>query len=234
MRILLLLLLVLTFVSVGQGQNAAGVDEGSLVIVLGFKWSKSHQAVGKQDPANTAPAAAMIPENKVFQRSARAQAPVGVRDPNADTIDGRSAAMEKNVQDARSPKPKDVNGFAYQVKLRNASTRVIEIVFWEYQFKELTSPTNVVRRQFLCAVNIKPAKEKELQAFSVFGPSDVINVESLTNKAGNVFDEKVVINRVEFADGAILQRREWNVAEVKSSIERAIKMPWRAEMCRGL
>lgn len=234
MRILLLLLLVLTFVSPGQGQNAAGVDEGSLVVVLGFKWSRSHQPVGKQDPANTAPAAAMIPENKVFQRSARAQAPVGVRDPNADTIDGRSAAMEKNVQDARSPKVKDVNGFAYQVKLRNASTRVIEIVFWEYQFKELASPTNVVRRQFLCAVNIKPAKEKELQAFSVFGPSDVINVESLTNKAGNLFDEKVVINRVEFADGAILQRKEWNVAEVKSGIERAIRTPWGAEMCRGL
>jgi hypothetical protein len=231
---LLLLLLVFAFVSPGQAQNAAGANEDSLVVVVEFKWSKSHRTAGKQDPANTAPAAAMIPENKVFQRSARAQAPIGVRDPNADTIDGRSAAMEKNVQDARSPRAKDVNGFAYQVKLRNASTRVIEIVFWEYQFKELASPTNVARRQFLCAVNIKPAKDKELQAFSVSGPSEVINVESLANKAGNLFEEKVVINRVEFADGAILQRKDWNFAEVKSGIERAIKTPWGAEMCRSL
>lgn len=234
MRTLLLLLILLTFVSPGQSQNAAGSNEDSLVVVLGFKWSKSSQLVSKQDAATTAPAAAMIPENKVLQRSARASAPVGVRDPNVDTIDGRSAALEKSVQEARTPKSKNVNGFAYQAKVRNASTRVIEVVYWEYQFKELANPTNVVRRQFLCAANIKPAKEKELQAFSMSGPSDVINVESLANKDGNLFEEKVVINRVEFADGAILQRKEWNFNEVKLGIERAIRTPWGTEMCRGL
>ena len=234
MRTLLLLLLLLTFVSPGQGQKTAASDEDSLVVVLGFKWSKSNRIIAKQESVNTAPAAAMIPENKVLQRNERAQAPLGVRDPNVDTIDGRSAAMEKNVQEARSPKSKNVNGFEYQAKVRNASTRVIEIVFWEYQFKELANPTNVVRRQFLCAVNIKPAKEKELQAFSMSGPSDVINVESLTNKTGNLFEEKVVINRVEYADGAILQRKDWNFAEVKLGIERAIRTPWGTEMCRGL
>ncbi|HEX8772950.1 MAG TPA: hypothetical protein VF735_05045 [Pyrinomonadaceae bacterium] len=176
----------------------------------------------------------MIPENKVLQRNERAQAPLGVRDPNADTIDGRSAALEKNMQEARSPKSVTVDGFTYQAKIRNASTKVIEVVFWEYQFKELSNPTNVVRRQFLCGVNIKPAKEKELLAFSASGPSDVISVGSLTNKGGNLFEEKAVVNRVEFADGSILQRRDWNFAEMKSSIERAIKTPWGAEMCRGI
>jgi hypothetical protein len=43
-----------------------------------------------------------------------------------------------------------------------------------------------------------------------------------------------VINRVEYADGSILQRKGWNFAEMKSSIERAIKTPWGAEMCRGI
>jgi hypothetical protein len=176
----------------------------------------------------------MIPENKVLQRNERAQAPLGVRDPNADTIDGRSAALEKNVQEARSPKPAAVDGFVYQVKVRNASSRVIEVVFWEYQFKELSNPMNVVRRQFLCGVKIKPAKEKELLAFSVSGPSDVISVDSLTNKPGNLFAEKVVINRVEYADGSILQRKDWNFAEVRPGIERAIKTPWGGEMCRAI
>jgi hypothetical protein len=234
MRTLLLLSFLLFFVSPSQGQNAAGSDEGSSVIVIEFEWSKSSQAIRKPESASTAPAAAMIPDNKVWQRNERAQAPVGVRDPNVDTIDGRSAALEKNVQESRSPKSKTVDGFTYQVKVRNASTKVIEIVFWEYQFKELSNPTNVVRRQFLCGVNIKPAKEKELQAFSVSGPSDVISVESLTNKSGNLFEEKVVINRVEYTDGSILQRKTWNFAEVKLSIERAIKTPWGAEMCRGI
>jgi hypothetical protein len=188
----------------------------------------------KPDAPSTAPAAAMIPDNKVLQRNERAQAPVGVRDPNSETIDGRSAALEKNMQEARSPKSITVDGYTYQAKIRNAGTRVIEVVFWEYQFKEVSNPTNVIRRQFLCGVNIKPAKEKELLAFSASGPSEVISVESLTNKTGNLFEERVVINRVEYSDGSILQRREWNFAEMKSSIERAVKTPWGTEMCRAI
>jgi hypothetical protein len=37
-------------------------------------------------------------------------------------------------------------------------------VFWEYQFTDPANPGNVTRRQFLCGVNLKPDKEKELQA----------------------------------------------------------------------
>lgn len=157
-----------------------------------------------------------------------------IRDPKADTIEGRSAALESIVRDARTPSSKTVESFAYQAKVRNASTRVIEVVFWEYQFKELANPENIVRRQFLCGVNIKPSQEKELLGISMSSPSSVISVDSLTNKSNNLFEEKVVINRVEYADGAILQRKDWNFAEVKSSIERAIKTPWGGEMCRGL
>lgn len=232
MRTLLLLPLLLAFVALGQ--NGGGVNEDSLVVVLEYKWARSRQTNVKPDSTRTAPASAMIPANKVFQRNARAQAPAGERDPNADTIDGRSAALEKTVQESRAAKSDIVDGFAYRVKLRNAYTKVIEVVFWEYQFKELSNPTNVIRRQFLCGVNIKPDKEKELEAFSVSGPGDVLSVESLTHKTGNLFDEKVVINRVEYADGTILQRREWNFVEVKSSIERATRTPWGAEMCRSL
>jgi hypothetical protein len=234
MRTLLLLSFLLFFVTPSQGQNAVGPDEGSSVVVLVFKWSKSRQTIRKPDSSSTIPAPAMIPDNKVLQRNERAQAPLGIRDPNVDTIDGRSAALEKNMQEARSPKSNTVDGFAYQVKIRNASAKVIEIVFWEYQFKELSNPTNVTRRQFLCGVNIKPAKEKELQAFSVSGPSEVISIESLTDKSRDLFEEKALINRVEYADGSIWQRKGWNFAEVKSNIERAIKTPWGAEMCRGI
>jgi len=127
-----------------------------------------------------------------------------------------------------------VDGYAYRVKVQNTSAKVVEVMFWEYQFKEKANPTNVARRQFLCGVNIKPDKEKELQAFSVNGPSDVISVSSLGNKAEELFEEQVVINRVEYADGTIWQRKDWNYAEVKLGIARAIGTPWGTEMCRGL
>jgi hypothetical protein len=232
MKALLLLPLLLAFVS--PGQDAGGTDEGSLVVVLGFKYLKSHQTIQQQELPSTAPAPAMIPENKVYQRSERAQAPPGVIDPNTQTMDGRSAALDRSMQESRSPHSTSLEGYTYQVKIRNAHTQNIEVVLWEYQFKESSNPTNVVRRQFICRVKIKPDKEKELEAFSVLGPSDVVSTASLTNKYENLFEEKIVINLVKYADGSILQRKEWNFAEVRSNIERAMKTPWGSEMCRSL
>ena len=230
-------LLLLTFIlmSIQQTQNEVATDEGTqVVVVLSSKWSKSRQTVVLPATTSTAPAQAMIPANRNFERNRRANGPPGMPDPNDDTLDGRRAAMEKIVQESRSTKPKPVDGFIFRIKMRNVSAKAIEVLFWEYQFKESANPSNVVRRQFLCGVNIKPEKEKELEAFSLSGPSDVISVRSLAKPSGNLFVEKVVINRVEYADGTIWQRKDWNFAEMKSSIARAIGTPWGAEMCRGL
>jgi hypothetical protein len=234
MRRLLLLPFLLIFVLPVHSQNGAGANDGSRVSVLSAKWFKSRQVIEKLDTAETTPAPAMIPANKNFERTRRANDPAGVRDPNGDTLDGRSAALEKAVREARSPKATPVDGFAYRVKVKNTTTKVIEVVFWEYQFIETANPTSVTRRQFLCGVNIKPDKDKELQAFSASGPGDVISAGTLASKSGNVFQEKIVINRVEYSDGSIWQRKDWNFAEVKSSVARAVATPWGTEMCRGL
>lgn len=228
-----LLLLPFLLFSIAPLPNPQTPDAGSSVVVKSSKWFKNRQTIERAEPLNVPPAAAMTQHDRNFERNRRINDPAGARDPNADTIDARSAAIEKNVQESRSPTRKTVHGFMYQAKIQNKSVKAIEIVFWEYQFKELSNPLNVVRRQFLCGVNIKPDKEKELQAFSLSGPSDVISVNSL-NKSGNVFEEKVVINRVEYADGSIWQRQDWNFAEVKATFARAVATPWGAEMCRNL
>lgn len=233
MRTLLLLSLLLVFIV--PGQNSTGSNQDSSVVVLSSKWSKSRQITEQPDTTSVPPATGMKPTSRNFERNVRANNTAGMNNPNEETIDERSAALEKNVQKSRVAPSKPVDGYTYRAKVKNAGTRVIEILFWEYQFKELASPTTITRRQFICAVNIKPDKEKELQSFSASGPSDVISVESLSNKsAGNLFEEKVIINRVEYADGTIWQRKDWNFSEVRLSLARAIGTPWGAEMCRGL
>jgi hypothetical protein len=210
-------------------------QDGSPIAVLGFKWLKTHQAGEKIEPDDRAPARAMISANKNRQRDARVNDTLGARDPNADTIDGRSAAIEKNVQAARAPKTKQVDAYAYRVKVQNASAKVAEIVFWEYQFIDPANPSSVARRQFLCGVQIKPDKEKELQAFSTFGPTDVVNAGSLSKGSEGAFQERVVINRVEYRDGSVWQRKDWNAAEIKDTYARAVATPWSPqEMCRRL
>ncbi|HYP53914.1 MAG TPA: hypothetical protein VEQ42_10270 [Pyrinomonadaceae bacterium] len=224
MRTLLLLPLLLSPFQSGDGTPVA---------VLGFKWVKSRQTVARPEPTTGAPAAALTRADKNFERNRRVNDPAGVREPNADTIDTRSAALERSVQESRSAKGKPVDGFAYRVKVRNAGAKVVEVVFWEYRFTEASNPSNVARRQFLCGVQIKPEKEKELQAFGMSGPN-VVSVESLAERAANSYQEQVVINRVEYADGTIWQRAGWNFAEVKSAVMRAVATPWGTEMCRAL
>lgn len=236
MKNLLLWPLLLIFVS--PTQNPTTSQDVSSVAVLSFKWSRIHQTAKKPDPGANAPATPapeMLAINKNFQRNARANDPRGARDPNEDTIDGRSAAMEKIVQESRTPKAKASDNFEYLVKVQNDSKKVIEILFWEYEFIDRTNPANVTRRQFLCGVNIKPSKEKELQIFSLSGPSEVISAGSLANTPDNSYQEKVLINRVEYADGSIWQRKDWNASEIKLTYQRAISTPWNAgEICRGL
>jgi hypothetical protein len=229
MRTFLLLPLLLAAVAPFQGAGA-----GSALDVVGYKWTKSRQVVERTDAQGNTPAAALTPSDRNFERNRRINDPAGVRDPKADTIDGRSAALDKAVRDARAPKTHEVDGYAYKVKVRNAGGKVIEVLFWEYQFEEAADPSNLARRQFLCGVSIKGGKEKELLAWSASGPNGAISIDSLAGKAGSPYRERVVVNRVEYADGSIWQRKGWNFAEVRAAVQRATSTPWGAEMCRGL
>ncbi len=211
---------------------ALQADETQLV-VLAHKWTKTRKRVERPDTSGATPAAAMTAADKNFARNRRVNDPVGVRDPNADTLDARSAAMDKAVREARGQSV-EVEAYDYRVKFRNAAQKEVEVLFWEYQFEETANPSNLARRQFLCGVQLKGGREKELQAFGASGPAAVISVESLAGKAANPYAERVVVNRIEYADGTIWQRKGWNYAEVRESIKRAVATPWGAEMCRAL
>ena len=232
MRMLLLLPLLLTLLS--QFQNASGAGGGSALDVVSHKWTKSRQVVAKPGAQGTTPAAAMTAADRNFERNRRVNDPAGVRDPKADTLDSRSAAMDKAVRESRAPTSVEIEGFAYKVKVRNAGPKTVEVLFWEYQFEEVADTSNLARHQFLCGVNIKAGKEKELLAWSASGPNGTISIDSLAVKAENPYRERVVINRIEYADGTIWQRKDWNFGEMRASIQRAVSTPWGTEMCRGL
>lgn len=227
------LLLSLLFSLLIPFQGPTSTNESSPLAVTSFKWSRARRTVGSPDVSGSPPAQAMIPQNRNFARNARVNDPQGVRDPNQDTLDGRSAAMEKSVAESRVTKSKDLDGYAYRIKVRNEDKRAVEVVFWEYQFQDPANPQFVARRQFLCGVNMPGGKNKELEGFSLSGPSDVVNVKTLGN-AKNPFKETVVINRIEYSDGSIWQRKNWSLAEVKASYERVLREQWLPGMCKGL
>jgi hypothetical protein len=226
---ILILLPLLGFVVLSV-QNPATPNDGAQVAVVSFKWSKSRLTVEQVDNAIVPARSALISPNRNFERNRRINSSPGERDLNADTVDGRSEALERSIQSARQPKP--IDGFSFRAHIKNASSKAIDVVFWEYQFHDPANPAAVSHRQFLCGVSIKPGKEKDLQGFSLLGPADVISVESLGTKEGT--KEFAVINRVEFADGSIWQRKDWNAGEVKASYARVMNTPWQPDTCKGL
>lgn len=230
MKILLLFLFLLNLLTLVQTQTPA--TEGSPMTVSSYKWTRARQTAETAQTDTTVPARQVIPQNKNFARNARMNEPRGVRDPNQDTLDGRSEAMEKSVQESRAPKSTTRDGFAYRIKVKNTSAKIVEIVFWEYQFQETGNPSVLARRQFLCGVSIRPDKDKELDGFSLSGPSDVVSVDALADKSR--FKENVLINRIEYSDGSIWQRKDWKLAEVKASYERVLREPWVPGQCKGL
>jgi hypothetical protein len=231
MKTLFLLSLLLSLLVPFQ---VSTTNDGSPLAVNSFKWSRARRTVEISKAEGTPPAQAMIPQNRNFSRNARVNDPQGVRDPNADTLDGRSAAMEKSVAESRAPKTAPVDGFAYRIKVQNTAEKIVEIVFWEYQFHDPANPDLVARRQFLCGVNIPAGKGKELEGFSLSGPSDVVDVRTLADNAAKPFKENVLINRVEYSDGSMWQKKGWNLVEVKGSYERVLHEQWLPGMCKSL
>jgi len=231
MRFILALPIVLGLfysAAMGQDQNA-----DSPVSVLDFKWERVRIAGQKLGGDQVAPAKALTAEDKPFQRAAREQQMRGTENPNDYTLDARSAAIEKNVQESRTTKTSDIDAFRYTANIRNKSGRKIEILYWEVRFKELANPSNIVRRQFLCTAKIKSDDKAELWAVSTLGPSEVISAASLSGSSEKQFDEKVLINRIEYSDGEILQRRDWKMDEMKATIKKATST-WGREVCRAL
>ena len=226
MKALLIAILVLSVSSVIVAQQP--------VPILRARWQRTTIPAPKSEVNPTSPAQPVIPENKYFQRKAREQRTDNPMDPNEATIEGRSAAMDKAIAESRAPRADDVQGYTYFIEVRNDTGMTVDIFFWEYEFTEIANPKNVVRRQFLCGVNLKDGERKELSAFSLLGPSDVIAIESLSKSDEKLFQEKTQINRIEFSDGNILQRHTWKYDDVKDAVARVTSTPWVNEGCRPL
>ena len=202
--------------------------------VLRSTWQRTVQPAPKLNSSPQAPVRGVTADNKYFQRKAREQRTDITVDPNETTIDGRSAALEKVMEESRAPKLEDVKGFSYTAEVRNDSGKTVSVVYWEYYFTEIGRPANVTRRQFLCGVKLKNGEKRELSVFSLLGPSDTITFENLAKQTDKLFTEEVFVNRIEFSDGSILQRDDWKFADVKASVERATSTPWGKEICRSL
>ena len=204
------------------------------VSVLSSRWYRTVTPAPKPTTTAAGPSRPITADDKYFTRTARAARTDNPMDPYENSMDGRSAAIDKAVQESRAHQPDDVVGYTYVAEFRNETGKSIAVIFWEYEFTEISNRANVSRRQFLCGAKLKNGERKEYSAFSLLGPSDALDVNSLAKPTDKLFEEVALINRIELADGSILQRDTWKYSDVKKAVERATSTPWGKETCRAL
>jgi len=201
--------------------------------VLHSSWQPATKKAEKATAAQTGPAKQIMADDTVIARTNREFQTDHPDNPSDQTPDGRRALIEKNEQEAKTPQPQETKGFTYTATVRNDSGKTVKIVYWEYKFTDKGDPRNVVRRQFLCSVNIKKGAEFDLTGFTTLGPTDAIDAKT-ESLGGKQFDEVVHINRIEYGDDDVLQRGDWKLADVKTAVEHATSTAWGKEICRPL
>ena len=224
---LALLLLPVLFVFQPSRQNPSGSDEDSPIVAVQFRWFRDRQAVEKVVVPPRGPQPPTLEPNTI-SRNQRTDGTAPERDPQLDKLETRSASLDNIGQ--QTSESRRVDGFTYEVKFKNLETKQAQTIFWEYQFKETANPQNASRRRFICGVKIKPDQEKLVQVFSTLGPGTVINLRNLTKGSGKQFDESVVIDRIEYEDGSLWQRKDWNFEEAKLTVRTGGK---RSGVCRS-
>jgi len=171
------------------------------VVVVKFAWTKHrqnndliHSVTDPGPPLN---------EPVSLQRSPPKNEPPEVRN-RRDIQERRAelAAAEQNAaKSASSGRRQDL--YELRLEVKNVGTNTIKNIVWEVQ--PATETVDVALRQYVCAVKAKPNDNKTLEMLS---PSPPVKVVSADKKDP---EGKVVINRIEYADGSVWKRKGWSI-----------------------
>jgi hypothetical protein len=133
---------------------------------------------------------------------------------NRNSIENRSRDMLDLEQSVMGEpfREKPVEVFRYKVYLKNTGVKVVKVIVWDYQASDTDRFTDSTHRQFRCTTKIEPDENEKLEGYSMLPPTRVI-----TASGKKSFSERVVINRIEYADGTSWQRADWHPPDSKAN-----------------
>lgn len=100
--------------------------------------------------------------------------------------------------------------YIYKIKVKNTGAKAIRALTLEYVFSELDTKREISRRQFVSKEEIDPGDTTDLIFRSIAPPTGTINAEAAGKKSGELYFEKVLIQKVEYADGTVWQAAKIN------------------------
>lgn len=131
-----------------------------------------------------------------------------------DAKRGNSSEIDKIKREAKADaaniekKHKDTRAryvFTYKTTVKNLSDKPIKSIDWDYVFYDRASESEIGRREFTSEEKIAPGKSKELTVTITRPPTQTVSVTSLNTKERDALIERVVVVRVDYADGSFWQ-----------------------------
>lgn len=195
-----LALALVVLAAMSQAQTSS--QDRSDLIVLKFSCSKSEtggrmiRSVQEPDPPMNEPIS-INPSPRNEPQEVRNR-----RDMQERRADMRAAEINASL----SGRPVS-RIYTYRLQVKNASAKVVKSFAWEYQPSTEPDPLD---RQFFCVVKAKPNESKDIELFSPLAPSRVVDASKAGDKSAKSSDARVIINKIEYADGSVWMRPGWN------------------------
>ncbi|HKG62053.1 MAG TPA: hypothetical protein VKB05_20005 [Pyrinomonadaceae bacterium] len=122
---------------------------------------------------------------------------------------GERAKRDAKADEANLAKVREKNPsryyFIYKTKIKNNHTAAITQIDWDYVFYERDTENELGRQQFTSDEQVGPGKIKELTVSITSPPTRTVSVTSLNLEERDRFTEKIILVRVQYADGRVWQ-----------------------------
>ena len=184
------ILLILLVTSIVCTQEPSGVE------VVKSSWSKVR--IGwERDPFGG-------PLENFDEMRSRARNERRVATGGGERARREAKADEKNLAAQRDKKPPQYY-FIYKTKIKNTHTAAITQIDWDYVFFERGTENEIGRQEFTSDERVGPGKTKELVVTVTSPPARSVSVTSLSLEERDRLSEKIILVRVQYADGHVWQ-----------------------------
>ncbi len=194
-----LLILTILLVLLPVQQTPTVDREESDIQVVKFSWSRYRQ---NSDLIHSAqdPGPAMNEPMSIKPPTSRNE-PQEVR--NRRDREERRADLLTAERNAAQSSTRKQDYYFLRLEVKNIGPNTIKSMVWEYQPTAATADYDL--RQYICTMKAKPKESKTFELVSPVAPVKVVSAEKQSQ------DGKVVINRIEYADGSVWKRKGWSV-----------------------
>ena len=194
----LLLLTALIFLLPLQQTPTVDREESDLQVVK-FSWSIYRQnndlihSVQDPGPSMNEPMSIKPPTSRNEPQEVR----------NRRDREERRAELLTAERNAAQSSTRKQDYYFLRLEVKNVGPNTIKSMVWEYQPSAETASYDL--RQYICTMKAKPKESKTFELVSPVAPVKVVSADKKSQ------DGKVVINRIEYADGSVWKRKGWSV-----------------------